>query len=463
MPSFLRRKALASVFCCTVILSTQYVFHIHGAWRTPIGQKRSLFSGAEDDIVDVSSSVEKVEQAATKGTDYRRIAIVQYTDNLKNELPGFALARDAMRAYAKNHSYAYYLFQEEDVVLEESELRALRGFTAHHAWRRPFMLSQFIREGKHEWIAYFDTDVIITSPSIPLEHFIDGKPTDSTFDMIIADDPSGINNGIFFQKATNWSLAFNDIWWKERPSTTKNMHDNWPFMAALLVAWAFSSQQSYEGDCSMSTNVAMEDWKNFYPCYIKHVGRLGSRTSHPEGCTPDFPEPCGSAVADDPHIKAVWGLNSGVGFGGKNAWDEASFTLHLAGRSREDRDKILRQHAQLVLSSYKKSSLTETFTESITTDVSKEDPYVLPDEQENANELILHSLTVRSDKGDLIVRRPISFSAPEELWQPVVSYKTHGFAAVIPGNMSTYTFEDEEAYLKSYRYVHSFHHSCLVF
>ena len=127
------------------------------------------------------------------------------------------------------------------------------------------MLSQIIREGKHEWIAYFDTDVIITSPSIPLEHFIDGKPTDGTLDLIIADDPSGINNGIFLQKATNWSLEFNDIWWKERPSTTKNMHDNWPFMAALLVSWAFSSQQSYEGDCSMSTNVAMEDWKNFYP------------------------------------------------------------------------------------------------------------------------------------------------------------------------------------------------------
>ncbi len=104
-----------------------------------------------------------------------------------------------------------------------------------------------------------------------------------------------------------------------------------------------------------------------------------------------------------------------------------------------------------------------TLTENITTDVSKDAPYVLPDEQENANELNLHALTVRSDKGDLIVRRPISFSAPEELWQPVVSYKTHGFAAVIPGNMSTYTFEDEEAYLKSYRYVHSFHRSCPVF
>jgi len=67
----------------------------------------------------------------------------------------------------------------------------------------------------------------------------------------------------------------------------------------------------------MSKNVEMEDWKNFFPRYRTQVERLGSRTSHPEGCTSDFPEPCGGAVVDDPHIKAVWGINSGIGFGAK--------------------------------------------------------------------------------------------------------------------------------------------------
>ena len=37
----------------------------------------------------------------------------------------------------------------------------------------------------------------------------------------------------------------------------------------------------------------------------------------------------------------------------------------------------------------------------------------------------------------------------EELWRPVMSYKREGFASVIPGNASTYIFDDEDAYLKS--------------
>jgi len=351
-----------------------------------------------------------------------------------------------MKTYAANHSYAYYLYQERDIKIEEPDSLIVSKLTKHHNWRRPFMLSQIIKEGKHEWIAYFDTDVIITDPSIPLEHFIDGEPDGK--DMIIADDPTGINNGIFFQKATNWSLTFNDIWWNERPKESTVMGDNWPFMAALLISWGASSDQSYESECSMSKNVEMEAWKNFYPCYRTQVERLGSRTSHPEGCTSDFPEPCGSAIVDDPHVKAVWGINSGIGFSGKNAWDESSFVLHLAGKSHEERDKLLQQHAESVLATY----TNFTPVEIMRTDDSRAEQSLL-DEQESATELDVHVMKIQSNIGDYIVRRPISFSAPEELWQPVVSYKTHGFAAVIPGNASTYEFDDEDAYHKSYKYA----------
>ena len=46
---------------------------------------------------------------------------------------------------------------------------------------------------------------------------------------------------------------------------------------------------------------------------------------------------------------------------------------------------------------------------------------------------------------------PISFSAPEELWVPVVQLKTKGFAHVVPGNKNTYIFNDEDAYFQDYR------------
>ena len=441
MATLQRRKVLVVVVWCAIILSTLFTLHILGAYRKYAG-----ILSSEREVFGVSSNIEPAATTSVTTNGHQRIAIVQYTGDSKNEAKGYTLARDAMKAYAAKHAYAYYLYQERDVKIDEPDSLILRTLTSHHAWRRPFMLSQIIKEGKHEWIAYFDTDVVVTDPSIPLEQFIDGEPTGK--DMIIADDPSGINNGMFFQKATNWSLEFNDIWWKERPLETKNMHDNWPFMAALLVSWGTSSAQSYEGECSMSKNVEMEDWKNFYPCYRTQVERLGSRTSHPEGCTSDFPEPCGSAIVDDPHVKAVWGINSGIGFGGKNAWVESSFVLHLAGKSHEERDKLLRQHADLVLATYMNSTPTET----LRTDDSRAEESVL-DEQESATALDVQVVTIQSNNGDLIVRRPISFSAPEELWQPVVSYKTHGFAAVIPGNTSTYEFDDEDVYRESYRYA----------
>ena len=444
--NFSRRKrvALAVVFSSAIVLSTGSTFLSPGAWweRSP-GHEGNCNSGNQLHNA-VMTRNETAPKAVTTYID-QRIAVVQYTGDSSTETRGYKLARDAMKAYAAKHSYAYYLFQEGDVKIEESVLYTLKNLTKHHNWRRPFMLSQIIRGGKHEWIAYFDTDVIITDPTIPLEKFIDGEPTGK--DMVIADDSSGINNGVFFQKATSWSLSFNDIWWNERPVKTKNMGDNWPFMSALLVAWASSSAKTYEGECSMSRFVEMEDWTKFHPCYLKHVDRFGSRTTHPDGCTPDFPAPCGSAIVDDPHIKAVWGINSGIGFGGKNAWDEESFILHLAGKAQKERDDLLQHHAQIIIATYEDYGLTENETASAF-EVRNGDPT-----QEVATKLDLHEVPMKSDNRGIILRRPISFSAPEELWQPVVSFKTEGFAPVIPGNASTYIFDDEDAYHKSYRYA----------
>ncbi len=439
--SLRKRVALAVIFLSAIVLSTFSTLVSPGGWWERSPGHEGNCSSENQRRYAVTRRNEKAPRAVAT-YNYQRIAVVQYTGDSSTETRGYKLARDVMKAYAAKHSYAYYLFQEGDVKIEESVLHTLKSLTKHHNWRRPFMLSQIIREGKHDWIAYFDTDVIITDPSIPLEKFIDSEPTGKN--MIIADDSSGINNGVFFQKASNWSLSFNDIWWNERPVETKNMGDNWPFMSALLVAWASSSAETYEGECSMSSFVEMEDWAKFYPCYLKHVDRFGSRTTHPDGCTPDFPAPCGSAVVEDPHIKAVWGINSGIGFGGKNAWDEHSFILHLAGKAHQDRDDLLQHHAQIIIAAY---SLTENMTASAS-DVKNGDQT-----QEVATELDLHEVPIKNDNRGVILRRPISFSAPEELWQPVVSYKTEGFAPVIPGNASTYTFDDEDGYHKSYRYA----------
>ena len=54
--------------------------------------------------------------------------------------------------------------------------------------------------------------------------------------------------------------------------------------------------------------------------------------------------------------------------------------------------------------------------------------------------------------GKRITVWPISFSAPENIWVPVVQVKSADFAQIIPGNLSTYVYTEELEYYEGYRY-----------
>ena len=363
----------------------------------------------------------------------QRIAIVQYIDSDDNLSEGYRAAISVMQKYAKLHRYHHYMLNEQNVKVKSATREKLEKFGYHkHHWRKPFYLSTLIHEGKHEWLAYFDTDVVITDPTQNLETWIDSTDANKTH-MIITDDPTGICNGVFFQKATNWSLKFNELWWDERQVLSNSGHDNWPFMAALLKSWAVNANYSYDDECSMARRADMESWSNFYPCYSKHLRKMG-RTTHPSGCTEDFPDPCGSAYRGESPIVAAWGINKGYGFGGKNAWTPGSFLLHLAGHP--DRERLLLQHSADVLEKY--------FSDA---------PVAESDPEHRQAEIVLNPALHRQN-GKLITVWPISFSAPEEIWVPVVRPKTRGFATIIPGNLSTYTYEDEDSYYNGYRWVY---------
>ena len=384
------------------------------------------------DLVDFADSSERNEAGnnAQLSTLHPRIAIVQYTGSVDTLSEGHEAAISVVQKYARLHGYYHYVFTEQSVKVDSVISDELEKFGYHkHHWRKPFYLSTMIREGKHEWLTYLDTDVVITDPTQRLEAWIDSVDVHKT-QMIITDDPNGICNGIFFQRASNWSLEFNQLWWSERQAISKLGHDNWPFMSALLKSWAVHANYSYDDECSMARRADMESWDNFYPCYSKHVGKMG-RTTHPSGCTKDFPDPCGSAYRGESPIVAKWGLNKGYGFSGKNYWTPGSFMLHLAGHP--DRDRLLLQHAA--------KALEKLSSDPVETD---------PDDNHHVDDVVLKP-AIYHRRGKLITVWPISFSAPEEMWVPVVSQKSRGFAVIIPGNLSTYIYEDEDTYYKGYR------------
>lgn len=270
-----------------------------------------------------------------------RIAIVQYFGGSSNKAPGFRSARNVLIRYAEMHGYAYYALEENDVALSVDVLRELQTSrsTKQHNWRRPFFLSQIIETGRHEWLAYFDTDIVITDPTRRLEDWTDGWLLKDK-DLIIANAPDGINNGVFFQRATNWSLNFNSIWWEQRSRKSMLIGDNWPFMAALLISWSTSNRQKYDNQCSMAVHPQMESWPTFFECYREKLAALWAKRTHASDCR-NASSSCGSALPSDEHIAAVWELNKGLGFQGENAWTPGSFLIHFAGKGFAERDRLL--------------------------------------------------------------------------------------------------------------------------
>lgn len=68
-----------------------------------------------------------------------------------------------------------------------------------------------------------------------------------------------------------------------------------------------------------------------------------------------------------------------------------------------------------------------------------------------ATQITLESIVYSSQVGPNISVWPISFSAPETMWVSVVPVKILDFATLIPGNSSTYTYDEEAAYYEGYR------------
>ena len=142
-----------------------------------------------------------------------QIAIVSYqSENVVNE--GYAVGRKNIMAYALMHGYDYLVFNETTVPHIGNETRKVLssfGFFRHH-WTKPHLLKFVIEEKKYDWIAYFDSDIIITNMTRKLDHYLG----DQKHDLVIADDVAGICNGVFFVKRNVWSKNFMNLWWGER-------------------------------------------------------------------------------------------------------------------------------------------------------------------------------------------------------------------------------------------------------
>ncbi|XP_077241981.1 alpha-1,2-galactosyltransferase gmh3-like [Tasmannia lanceolata] len=69
----------------------------------------------------------------------------------------------------------------------------------------------------YDWVFWNDADTLVTNSSISLERILQAvvgnKDFQSSPDLILTEDITGVNAGIFFVRRSQWSLDFLNTWW----------------------------------------------------------------------------------------------------------------------------------------------------------------------------------------------------------------------------------------------------------
>ena len=135
------------------------------------------------------------------------------------------------RAYAHHWNFAH-------ADLSQPPSRQLR----HPSWYKLPLVYQLLSRG-YERIAFFDADALITKPDTQIEPFFAQLAT-SKRDLLISNDESGTNMGVFFAQAGHtlpvlldviWNYHFDPghVTWEQ--IAVRTLLDDWPAVASRIL------------------------------------------------------------------------------------------------------------------------------------------------------------------------------------------------------------------------------------
>ena len=149
--------------------------------------------------------------------DNQRICLLGVFDELYAGLAG-ATVNDNWRRYADRHGYAV------------KAVKVMFPQTAA-SWYKIFHLRETLKTGRHDWVCYFDTDILFTNHEQPLTSFLD----DRSF-LAVADDVDETGEFIGAQLCVRHcqeAIEFLDEVWEERH---RFPHHPWEQPVLNLVA-----------------------------------------------------------------------------------------------------------------------------------------------------------------------------------------------------------------------------------
>jgi hypothetical protein len=105
----------------------------------------------------------------------------------------------------------------------------------HPSWYKLPLVYQLLRSG-YERIAFFDADALITKPEASLEPLF-AKLAGSGRDLLISNDESGANMGVFFAQASASLPGLLDVIWNYHfeQIAVRTLLDDWPAAASRIL------------------------------------------------------------------------------------------------------------------------------------------------------------------------------------------------------------------------------------
>jgi hypothetical protein len=108
------------------------------------------------------------------------------------------------RAYAEMHDYS--LVVADGTMIDRSRPAA---------WSKMPVLHRFVPQ--FDWVLFLDMDTLVMNPDVKIENYIDER-----YDVIISEDWSGVNTGVFLIRNSTWTMWFLDELWKQKQLVSGN-------------------------------------------------------------------------------------------------------------------------------------------------------------------------------------------------------------------------------------------------
>ncbi|XP_068639527.1 alpha-1,2-galactosyltransferase gmh3-like [Aristolochia californica] len=148
-------------------------------------------------------------RVSVTGIPKLKIAMVSLSEERKGGKRNFQglmeLVRRNKKAYAEKGGYE---FIDSSNLIDHSR---------PPSWSKILAVRSCLRN--YDWVFWNDADTLVTNSSISLENILQSVIGDSDFesspDLILTEDVTGVNAGTFFVRRSNWSQEFLDTWWNQ--------------------------------------------------------------------------------------------------------------------------------------------------------------------------------------------------------------------------------------------------------